>query len=481
MEDINRIPIVNNFIQEQTRNKGDNDENINLRPDLMIYYKNLDSPEIQKEFENSMFLLEDMGYKRKIIFRSYLVYRYKDISEAIELLSKTHNMWNHKFLDGFNNKCFICDDLENFHKPPISLFDNNNYNSYESNGMLNIGSDKINEALIKVRHSQNFNSNEIYKSEETGKECPICIMDFDSDNEVKLPCNHKFCRDCLNYYLEEEVKNSRVNYIKCPESTCENGDPPGTSFVFTDDLIKRFLSENLYDKYLEFKQKLIIEKDPSLTFCPIPNCKGYAKKEKKKEETNFLENNNDLIDDENEGMLDSNKNAVLDVSNEVEKVKMTCNFEHDFCFKCKNLWNKDHSCEKDSDIFKYSKENKENVKRCPKCKNWIEKNKGCNHMTCIICKYEFCWLCMEESKPDHYNNPGTPCHGKQFPDEEIDPRMREAMEGLQNSSVFFYIFNLTFFLIRFFHNIYFNRNDEEERENIEIEANVNFFFCIKCF
>ena len=110
---------------------------------------------------------------------------------------------------------------------------------------------------------------------------------------------------------------------------------------------------------------------------------------------------------------------------------------------------------KDSDIFKYSKENKENVKRCPKCKNWIEKNKGCNHMTCIICKYEFCWLCMEESKPDHYNNPGTLCHGKQFPDEEIDPRMREAMEGLQNSSVFFYIFNLTFFLIRFFHNIYY--------------------------
>ena len=38
-----------------------------------------------------------------------------------------------------------------------------------------------------------------------------------------------------------------------------------------------------------------------------------------------------------------------------------------------------------------------NTKKCPLCMVRIEKNQGCNHMTCRNkgCKHEFCWVCMD--------------------------------------------------------------------------------------
>jgi len=37
-----------------------------------------------------------------------------------------------------------------------------------------------------------------------------------------------------------------------------------------------------------------------------------------------------------------------------------------------------------------------NTRKCPACNARIEKNQGCNHMTCRMCKHDFCWICMGE-------------------------------------------------------------------------------------
>ncbi|KNZ76583.1 hypothetical protein J132_09443, partial [Termitomyces sp. J132] len=76
--------------------------------------------------------------------------------------------------------------------------------------------------------------------------------------------------------------------------------------------------------------------------------------------------------------------------------------EHMFCFGCPiesdhrpvicavaRMWLK--KCRDDSETANWIKSN---TKECPKCQSTIEKNGGCNHMTCKKCKHEFCWVCM---------------------------------------------------------------------------------------
>jgi len=36
------------------------------------------------------------------------------------------------------------------------------------------------------------------------------------------------------------------------------------------------------------------------------------------------------------------------------------------------------------------------TQKCPECKVSIEKNDGCNHMTCRSCRHEFCFLCLKK-------------------------------------------------------------------------------------
>ena len=76
----------------------------------------------------------------------------------------------------------------------------------------------------------------------------------------------------------------------------------------------------------------------------------------------------------------------------------------EFCHKCRNT---DHVGECNIGVDSAFEEwiNK-NTKKCPNCNTNIEKNDGCNHMTCSQCHTHFCWLCnnilQENNITDHF-------------------------------------------------------------------------------
>ena len=51
-------------------------------------------------------------------------------------------------------------------------------------------------------------------------------------------------------------------------------------------------------------------------------------------------------------------------------------------------------------------------KQCPNCNNYMEKNMGCNHMSCP-CGFQFCWLCLKDFYGSHQASNGYFCKNKE--------------------------------------------------------------------
>lgn len=124
-------------------------------------------------------------------------------------------------------------------------------------------------------------------------------------------------------------------------------------------------------RYQELLTRTYVDDKDNLKWCPAPNC-VYA----------------------------------VDCAVKVRELGRTvptvlCNCGYAFCFGCTladhqpapcslvKRWLK--KCEDDSETANWISAN---TKECPRCGSTIEKNGGCNHMTCRKCRHEFCWMCM---------------------------------------------------------------------------------------
>jgi hypothetical protein len=214
-------------------------------------------------------------------------------------------------------------------------------------------------------------------------ECPSCWSDWPLADMFSMDqCSHKFCIGCMGDYFTSKITQGEARDIKCPNSRC-------TCMATYDDVQQVFKKDlKMAQKYEEFLLKNALDADPNCRYCPRPGC-GYA--------------------------LFGNKHNPMIVCGR-EQCKFT------FCFNCREEWHADSTCEQyqawkaenAAAEDKFEQWRAKNTKACPKCKSPIEKNGGCNHMTCRLgsCKHQFCWLCMSDYVSGHFSNNTTGC--KQF-------------------------------------------------------------------
>lgn len=271
--------------------------------------------------------------------------------------------------------CEICGESKETHLIKNFIFSSNNKlnteNTLNNDIILNIKDDE--ESNIINTNNNIINNNEVNENENI---CPICLDSFENPIEIEN-CKHKLCEECFNSYLTDLITKNNIDNIPCPYKNCKN-------ISIKEEFFSKYISEQTYFKYRQFKAQNEIARDPKKFFCPY--CDSYS-----------------LIENDLEKYNNNNPQYV--------KSTLKCKNNHEFCSCGRTLHEGD--CYKEDKNFKELMK-KENIKQCPKCGFLIKKNKGCNHITCgnPLCKYEFCWICMKESIPDHYKY--GPCAGMQF-------------------------------------------------------------------
>lgn len=199
-----------------------------------------------------------------------------------------------------------------------------------------------------------------------GITCRICFCEVPPSEALGAPCSHMFCSECYEGYLSNKVdEGSSCVHTTCPSDKCTTLVPP--------NLWARVLSSSSpgsaerLAKYRTYRIDNFITFSKELRWCPAPNCGKVVR-----------------------------AGACV---NSVKCAPGGCGFS--FCMKCGEEAHQPASCELLQQWVEKCQNESEtanwilaNTKRCPKCQTRIEKNQGCNHMSCSQCKHEFCWMCM---------------------------------------------------------------------------------------
>ena len=130
---------------------------------------------------------------------------------------------------------------------------------------------------------------------------------------------------------------------------------------------------------------------------------------------------------------------------------LTCHVcKEKVCFNCNEKWHPKISCERASDkSYSNWSMRKKNVDKCPNCKLRIEKESGCNHMTCWYCKYEFCWICKAEAfeGSGHFDPYSWNGCGAAMLDDDLNPRDYIRIRNKKRSLMCCICFMIPFMLL----------------------------------
>ncbi|CAL9223113.1 unnamed protein product [Arabidopsis halleri] len=197
--------------------------------------------------------------------------------------------------------------------------------------------------------------------------CDICIEDVPGYQMTRMDCGHSFCNTCWAGHFTVKINEGQSKRIICMAHKC--------NAICDEDVVRTLVSKSqpdLAEKFDRFLLESYIEDNKMVKWCPsTPHC----------------------------------GNAIRVEDDDLCEVECSCGLQ--FCFSCSSqahspcscvmweLWRK--KCYDESETVNWITVH---TKPCPKCNKPVEKNGGCNLVTCL-CRQSFCWLCGGATGRDH--------------------------------------------------------------------------------
>ena len=215
-----------------------------------------------------------------------------------------------------------------------------------------------------------------HQLKDAGETCPVCYDTI--DQSYRLGCGHAYCHSCLHHFLVT-ASDTKQFPLSCMGDEGKCGVPiplPVIQWFLVPAQVKRLLEVSLLDH---------LDRHPGkFKYCATPDCPEIYS-------------------------LESNSRGETSCRSCFVSVCVSCGENHEG-FSCEE-WKIHRDSEAQERLLEGWAEGSEHVKKCPECKILIEKNGGCNHMTCPKCGVHICWRCLGVFTANNIYNHMTVVHG----------------------------------------------------------------------
>jgi hypothetical protein len=197
----------------------------------------------------------------------------------------------------------------------------------------------------------------------TKKTCVACVEHLEPEkflDQITKRCNHSVntCKTCVCKWIDERLTNQGYDKISCPDC----------SLILQYSDVQQCTTKKQFDRYDRLVLLNTLAKDPDFRWCFSSTCSSG--------QIHSTQSEGDMM------------------------ICYACQYRQ--CTKHNSEWHHGETCaEYDtrrhrarSDEVAATKKVEEISKKCPSCKVPIEKNDGCDHMTCTRCSFQFCWVCL---------------------------------------------------------------------------------------